>query len=268
MMHNFSIMNHFLGFGKRDSVTGRQDREHSVAVLGTTRENAHTKAEIELVSAVAGKLAQKDFDIWTGGCPGIAKSANLAAHNVNPKNSWAVHVKRFLNNRTLSVRNLGIYNEKKDKTGSPVLTESGPERTMAIVEECNHAVIATGGLGSAQEFSVCAEAKAFKSSKNDLCIDDLTLINNNGFYDNLIKTFDTIENDKYKLTDPPYKGLPGFPIKPKTLKEKIINNEVKINGNIMTKADIEKTSTDIVNHIIEESNKNSAEKIPLFKLSS
>jgi len=62
-------------------------------------------------------------------------------------------------------------------------------------------------------------------------------------------------------------GLPGFPIKPKTLKEKIINNEVKINGNIMTKADIEKTSTDIVNHIIEESNKNSVEKIPLFNSS-
>jgi len=251
-MNNLSIKVGLLNFGKRDDKTGRQDREHSVAIFGTTRNTPHTNPEIKLITSIAKKLAQNDFDVWTGGSPGIAHAANQAVNQVNPKASWAVHVARYMDSWTMAVRNKKIYNEKQTKTG--VFMEILPStRTVDIINECDHAIFASGGIGTQQELSVCCEAKLFKSSDKDLCANDMILINNNGFYDPFNKYLDNVEN----VMNPQYEQLNGFPLKTSFIKKNIINNEVKINKKALTDKEIEKLSTKIVDSIIEKADKNS-----------
>jgi predicted Rossmann-fold nucleotide-binding protein len=231
-----------LSFGKRNPETGRQDREHSVAILGSSRKTEETLVSREIAASVAKKLAQNDFDIWTGGCPGVAKAANQAAHEVNPKNSWAIEVKQFIHK---ALRDLGIFNLIKDKQGKPVVKDSGPERTIALMKECDHTLIFSGGTGSGQELWSNLEAKAYQCT---LRADDLVVVNDNGFYDADLKKLDLMESDEFKLASHPQR---------KKLRE-LINKEVKINRKEITKKpDIERVATDIANHIIEEANKKS-----------
>lgn len=244
-----------ISFGRRDKVTGMQDREHSVAILGTSRENENTEVYCRLSKLCAEKLAQKDFDVWTGGASGVNKSANSGADSVSPKTSWAVHTRKFLDEMTLKIRALGIYKEPKDKDGKEIITDSAPERTTELMERCNHSIMFPGGPGSGQELWNQLEAKAYKWSPDDLSIDDINLVNDRDFYSPHLNALDNME--KMKLASNPDKSKPL---------SAIINNKIDIDADeLKNKPDqLDKLATQIVNHIIEESNKNSDEQIEIF----
>lgn len=224
-----------VGFTARNPYTLRQDREHSVAILGSCKENPENQDQRILAEKVAEKLAKRDYDVFTGGGSGIMRSANKGAFNVNPLCSWAILVKQFLEKE---ISNMGIYRGKED------VKNTGPERTADFMRECNHGIVFPGGPGTGEELWSLLEAKTYKDG-DSIRMDNLVLVNDNGYYDPQLKTLDNME--KFKFAKSPDSG--------KRLRDmvKVIN----IDHN-----NLDKTATEIANHIFLKSNQKSDEKIP------
>lgn len=233
-MISFAAQN-AVGFTARNPYTLRQDREHSVAVLGSCKENPENKDQRILAEKVSEKLAKRDFDVFTGGGSGIMKSANKGAFNVDPLCSWAILVKQFFEKE---IGNLGIYKKNED------VKNTGPERTADFMRECNHGIVFPGGPGTGEELWSLLEAKTYKDG-NSVRVDDLILVNDNGYYDPQLKTLENMEKFKFAKNPEPGKKLKDI--------VKVIN----IDHN-----NLDKTATEIANHIISKANQKSDEKIP------
>jgi predicted Rossmann-fold nucleotide-binding protein len=126
------------------------NREKTVAVLGSSKENEFNKPYLDMATDLSYDLARDGYNIVTGGTQGTMKAANTGAWKANPSKSWAI--------------NVTAWREKHDKQIFNDLGEvaTGAERTNLFSEIAKYWVIFPGGPGSLQEAAVGGESKYYK----------------------------------------------------------------------------------------------------------
>ncbi|MEW5821723.1 MAG: LOG family protein [Cyanobacteriota bacterium] len=146
------INNNIITFksGKQGQIPALE-REKTVAILGASKETPQNKQYIQMAYEVANDLAKQGFNVVTGGGYGIMKAANEGAWDANPKKSFAVNVKAWVDEHKKKIFNL--------------LTEvdTGAQRTDLFRNIAKYWIVFPGGPGTMQELSVGGESKYYKS---------------------------------------------------------------------------------------------------------
>lgn len=126
------------------------DRNKTVAILGSSRNSLRDKEYIEMAKEVAKELADKGYNVITGGGYSIMEAANKGAWNINPQKSWAVNAKAFLDKHLKK-----IFNTAKN-------VDTSINRTNVFRDLAKYWVVFPGGFGCLQELSIGGESKYYK----------------------------------------------------------------------------------------------------------
>lgn len=140
-----------VSFRSNQTEPPKLDREHTVAILGSSKNNEQNKDFIKMAYEIANDLAKKGYNVVTGGCTGINEAANRGANAVAPGKSYAIGVKGWDD----------LRDQKIFKLISEV--DSGPQRTNIFRDIAKYWVVFPGGPGTLEELAIAGESKYYNA---------------------------------------------------------------------------------------------------------
>ncbi len=123
----------------------------TISILGTSKENDYTKPYLTLAKKLSYALAQKGFNIITGGAKGINYCANCGASSFNSQNSWVIDADIVgIDFEQITSQGQKLYNILKK-------TNTGCERSSLMCNLCKAIICFPGGMGTLEEIGVVLE---------------------------------------------------------------------------------------------------------------